>query len=177
MAVGDKFIATLGERGDQVRAVIIERRIDDARYRQCELIEQIETAPCSHAQGVLAPCVIQYVWLRHHWTDGRAKSFAERKVFDVETDVDGEAGTVGPAIHGAAADRRIIKAPVAGQRAICGRIHGAVSCRTARTPVFTSGPIVRKPKSPHRACCEQTLVRARIEAAACYVTRRTAISG
>ena len=105
MAVRDEFIAALSERGDQLRAVIVERRVDDGRGRQREFIEEIETAPRAHAQCILAPRVIQHIGFGHHRTDRRPQSFAERKVLDVEADIDREPRAVRPAINRAVFDR------------------------------------------------------------------------
>ena len=46
MTMRDQFIAALSESGDQLRAVIVERRVDDGGGGQREFIEEIETALC-----------------------------------------------------------------------------------------------------------------------------------
>ena len=97
VSMADQFIATRDAGGDQLRAMVVERCIDERSRRHLEIIEQFEATPCPHPVAVFAPAVIQHVRLRRDRTERRAETFAKSKVFDIEAQIHRETGVSRPA--------------------------------------------------------------------------------
>ncbi len=64
VAVANQLVATRHQGRHQLRAVFIERGIDQCAGRQSEGVEQFQAAPGAYAVTVLAPSVIQHVGWR-----------------------------------------------------------------------------------------------------------------
>jgi hypothetical protein len=98
VAVRDEFVAARVPGGDQSRTVIVEDAVEDHAGGKRQCIEHLEAAPGADAVAVLAPCMVEHVRLRRHRADASSLAFAEREVLQVEAEVDGEPGAVGPAV-------------------------------------------------------------------------------
>ena len=121
--VADKFVTTRHARRDQLRAMVVERGIDERARRHFQLIEQFDTAPCAHAVAVLAPAMVQHIRLRRNRAERGAESLAECKVLDIEAEIDRKPAIAGPAERVAVRDRAIRKAAMGGDR-----LTGAILC-------------------------------------------------
>ena len=110
------LVAPRAERRRQVRAMIVDRTVDERCAGQTELVEEVEHAPRADAVAVLAPRPVQHVGLPMRWRALGAQSFAEREMLEVDGDVAGQARATRPGELRTIADRRIGEAPVIGQR-------------------------------------------------------------
>src|SRR6218665_3268503 len=115
VTVADQFVAARDEGCDQFGAVIIERRVGQHADRQAETVEQLQAAPGTDTVAVFAPCVVEHVRLRAHRTQARAQPLAKGEMLDVEAEIDGQPGTMGPAVMWAPYDRAVTEAAMNGQ--------------------------------------------------------------
>src|SRR5215831_12799841 len=93
-AVADYF--GVGESGDRLRGVPVNVRIDEQRNRQLQAGEQFGEAEDAGPVAVIAPSVIEHVWLRAAGGEFGAEALAERKPFEIDGDIDGKPFARGP---------------------------------------------------------------------------------
>ena len=101
---------------EQLRAVLRDRAVGEDGDGQRERVEELEQAPRAHAVAVLAPRVVEHVGLARR-RELAAEALAERKVLEVEADVDREPAPARPRVARAAlVDGGVREAAVASQR-------------------------------------------------------------
>jgi hypothetical protein len=122
VSMADQFVATCNAGGNQLRAVIVERCIDERTRRHLELVEQFEATPCAHPVAVFAPAVIEHIRLRRNGSERRAEPLAKSKVFDIEAQIHRKSGVSRPAKAVGIRNRPIRKAPMR-----CDRVAGAIA--------------------------------------------------
>ncbi len=107
VAVADDFIAALYARGDDVRAVVVKRRVDERGGRHFEFVEKFQTAPHADAVAIVAPRKVEHVRFGTFRAERRAETGAEIEVLDVERKVHCQPPAARPVILGAPRNGRI----------------------------------------------------------------------
>jgi hypothetical protein len=125
--MANQLVAAPGKGGDQLGAVVIERRVDQFAGGQGQLVEQFQAAPGADAVAVFTPAVVQYIELRRGGADSGAQAFGECEMLKVKADVDRQPGPVGPAVVRPRRDGALVKATAVGQG--CQELHCRVPTR------------------------------------------------
>src|SRR6185503_3278813 len=110
--MADDLVAALAERGDHLRAIVVERGIDQQPIGQVVGLGELEQAPGADAVAVVAPGEAARVRLRMRRRVIVAQALAEGEVLDVQAEVHREALAAGPAVVLALGDRGVVVAAV-----------------------------------------------------------------
>src|SRR5271156_1676558 len=112
----DDLVAASAERGDQLRRLVVERRIDEHRGGQIEGIEGVAQPPRADAIAVVAPGEIEHVGLAERGRELRAEPGAELESLEIEREVDRKPLVSWPAIARAKGQGAVGVAAVGGAR-------------------------------------------------------------
>src|SRR5687767_1976753 len=112
MPVADQLVAALYERLDHLRAVVVERGVDERADRELQVLEQLEAAPDADAIAVVAPGEIEDIGLRALGPQRGTQPGAELEVLDVEAQVDRQTPPARPVVVTPPRDGRVRVAPV-----------------------------------------------------------------
>jgi hypothetical protein len=117
-AVADEFIAPRPKRLGESGRAFIDIGVDKHAGRESKFVEKIDQPPSADAVAIIAPGVVQNVRLRAAGRKLGAVPLTERKVLEIDGDINGEACSVRPVVPRPAADRRIFVAAVALDHAL-----------------------------------------------------------
>ena len=99
-AVADDFIAAGAEGGDDLRAMVVQLRVQQNRDGQLQVREQVEKPPHTDAVAVLAPGPVVGVGMRNARRHRDAEPLAIGEVLHVEGDVERQSLALGPRVFG-----------------------------------------------------------------------------
>ncbi len=115
--MADEFVAARAKGFRKARRIDVNVRIDQHRGGRIQGVEQVDEPPGADAVAIVAPGVVQHIRLRTARREFGSEPLAECEVLEIDGDIDGESGAVGPAIFRTAADRQIVETVVAWRRA------------------------------------------------------------
>ena len=113
--VADQFVATRHAGGDEFRAMIVERGVDQRSCGQFERVKQFEAAPGPHPIAILAPAEVEHIWLGRRRPQPGTQPLAKRKMLDVEAQIDRKPRTARPGVVTAPVDGLVIESVVMTQ--------------------------------------------------------------
>ncbi len=111
----DDLVAAFPERGDHLRAMIVNLAVEQQRDRQLKLVEQLQQAPNADPVAVFAPTPVIGVGMRQPRRVRHAKPLAIGEMLKVQAYVNREALSVGPLEIGPIDDRAVGKSAVRSQ--------------------------------------------------------------
>ena len=88
----------IGESRDCFGRMPVHFRIDEQRDRHLQVAKQFGEPENPDTIAVVSPSVVEHVRLRSAGRKFGAQAFAERKPFEVEADIDGEAFAAWPVV-------------------------------------------------------------------------------
>src|SRR4051812_27391946 len=154
--MADVFVLAGIDRLRDFRRIVEHGRVDEVASRKREFVEQVEKAPYTNAVSIVAPGERARIRRRSLHRHRMAKTGPERKVLDIDAEINREALALGPIVIRAPRDRGIIVALVVGQP------HGCFRAVGPRPPycsyrILRSAACLRVSKQAVSAalCCQQ----------------------